>query len=395
MRAWGDWRSAEGEQCSPARGSLKVVVPEEQKPLADRADTLQLMTATAPDPMALAELWEPVLFDLSCRLRRASRSAIQEALASGSLGALSSPVGVGAGDVTFGLDAACEHELTDWLLEQALHGPLSVLTEDAGWRHLGPGDDASSGPVELPGFDHGGPRIVVDPVDGTRHLAFDLRSAWTVLGLAGPGDRAPLMSELVLGEVSELPDSRGAHYRRLWATLGGGCRFELRALEDDVVLRKGALVADDDDRVDHAYLPFFAYHPDTRSDNDRLAAGFYARIEASEGADLAQCYDDQYIASGGQIALLALGTYRMIVDARPHLATLRGRATQTAHAYDLAGAVLCAREAGCVLTALDGGTLDFPMEPTGAVGFVGFANGRTGARLLPHLLAALESFRTI
>jgi fructose-1,6-bisphosphatase/inositol monophosphatase family enzyme len=339
---------------------------------------------------ALVRAWEPRLFDLSCRLRRSSRRAIREAQAQGDLRALSTPVGQGVGDVTFGLDEACERELTGWLLEQARLGPVSVLTEDLGWRHVGPGDTSDSGPVELAGFDHGGPRIVVDPVDGTRHLAFDMRSAWTVIGLAGPGEDAPHMSELILGEVSELPDSRAAHYRRLWATAGGGCRFELRALGDDLVLRESALVADDDDRVDHAYMPFFAYHPETRPEIDRIAADFFRRLAVSENADIAHCYDDQYIASGGQLALLAMGTYRMIVDPRADLAARSGRPTQTAHPYDLAGAVLCAREAGCIVTTLEGSTLDFELDATSNVGFVGFANAQTGGRLLPYLMAALD-----
>lgn len=391
--------SAEGEQCSPLGRALKGDLARLSERAVRRADTLPHMTqrdahaagsgAEESGQDALVRAWEPRLFDLSCRLRRTSRRAIQEAIAQDDLRALSTPVGQGAGDVTFGLDEACERELTTWLLEQAQLGPVSVLTEDLGWRHMGPGE-AQSAPVDLPGFDHGGPRIVVDPVDGTRHLAFDMRSAWTVLGLAGPGDGPPRMSDLILGEVSELPDSRAAQYRRLWATAGGGCRFELRDLGDDRVVRENVLVADDDDRIDHGYMPFFAYHPQSRPEIERLSADFFQRIEDFENADTAHCYDDQYIASGGQLALLAMGTYRMVVDARAELVRRSGQPTQTTHPYDVAGAVLCAREAGCIVTSMDGSKLDFELNATSNVGFLGFANRNTGGRLLPHLLAALD-----
>ena len=46
-------------------------------------------------------------------------------------------------------------------------------------------------PGEIRPFDHGGPRVVIDPIDGTCHLMNDLRSAWTVIGLAGPGEGQP------------------------------------------------------------------------------------------------------------------------------------------------------------------------------------------------------------
>ena len=124
-----------------------------------------------------------------------------------------------------------------------------------------------------------------------------------------------------------------------------------------------------------------------------LAADFFARLEREEGADAAHCYDDQYISSGGQLALTALGTYRMVVEARAALAERRGEPTQVCKPYDVAGAVLCAEEAGCVVRGLDGATLDVPLDTDTPVSFCAFANPATHARLWPHLSAALEGAR--
>jgi fructose-1,6-bisphosphatase/inositol monophosphatase family enzyme len=349
------------------------------------------MTRPATDAAdrALARAWRGRLAELAARIRRACRDAAERAPAQ-----LDRPVGEGAGDVTFGLDEVAEAVLVEWLLERAREGPVSLLTEDAGWRHRGPAPGAPAGaePVELAGFDHGGPRIAVDPVDGTRHLMHDMRSAWTSIALAGPGAGVPRFRELALGLVSELPDARAARYRCLCAVVGEGCEVELRDLASDRVLRAGALRADTDDRVDHGYFPFFAFHPETRPEVGRLAADFFARLAAEEGAALEHCYDDQYICNVGQLVLLALGTYRLIVDPRAWLAARRGRTTQSSHPYDLAAAALCAREAGCGVTAIDGAPLDFPLDTSTPVSFVGFANGATRARLAPHLARALASF---
>jgi len=336
------------------------------------------------------DAWPERLEELGRRVRLAARAAMRSTLEREGPGAASRPVGQGAGDATFELDRVTERAVEEWLMEVARDGPLSLLTEDAGWRHVGPNaHTGASGPVTLDGFDHGGPRIAIDPVDGTRHLMADLRSAWTVIGLAGPGAVVPRLSDVCWGFVGELPDSRARAWRSLTAQRGGGCRSTLRELDGDTLLEESLLRANTDDRVDHGYFPFFAFHPDMREEVARLAADFFARLEDREGAELSHCYDDQYISSGGQLALTALGTYRMVVEARAHLAERRGRPTQVCKPYDVCGAVLCAREAGCVVLGLNGEQLDVELDVSSPVCFAAFANESTRRRAWPHLEAAL------
>lgn len=346
--------------------------------------------ATGPWVRALVPEVQALCRGISAAVRGRMRSAYAGGDHAGDRARhLASPVAHGAGDVTFGIDVAAEEAVHDWLLAMARRAPLSVLTEDAGWRHLGPGPTPGDAPVELGGFDHGGPRIAIDPIDGTRNLMYDLRGAWTVVSVAGPGAAVPRLTDLALGVVSEIPDTRGAHFRELIGVRGGGCTAAVRALGDQLVLRDGALLVDGSERPDHGYFPFFGYHPEQRAAMQLLARDFFRSIAEHEGAELAHCYDDQHISSGGQLALLALGHYRMVVDARRHWNELTGAALQTAKPYDVAGAILCAREAGAVVTRTDGGALDFPLDVTTPVDFVGFHNRGTGARLWPHLETAL------
>jgi len=331
--------------------------------------------------------WMPRLLDLAARIRRAARGALLDAIATGRLDDLMRPHEQGAGDVTYGIDVPTEAVLTTWLAEIARAAPISLLTEDAGWRHAGP--DGRGGVRALADFAHGGPRVVVDPIDGTRNLMADVRSAWTVIGACAPGGNAPRQSDVVLGVLTEIPDSRGAIARDMHAARGRGARLCEVRLQDEHVLREGPLRCDASDRADHGYFPFFRYMADQRPDIARVEADFFARLEREEGAEVRNCYDDQYISNGGQLALLALGKYRLIADLRAHLAARRGSPTLTSKPYDISGAVLVAREAGCVITAADGGELDFPLDVTTPIGFVGWHNGATRARLERHLAAAL------
>jgi fructose-1,6-bisphosphatase/inositol monophosphatase family enzyme len=336
------------------------------------------------------ELWRPRLEALCDRIRTGTREALLEALRADALSRVMHSARRGVGDITFGLDLPSEELIDGWLREEARHAPLSVLTEDSGWRHFGPAPDGC-GSVELPGFDHGGPRIAFDPVDGTRNLMVDLRSAWTVVSFAGPGSSQPRFGDLVAGITSEIPASRARSWRRLCAQRGAGTRLEEHELESAERIDARALVADGDTRVDNGYFPFFRYEPALRPSLAALEAAFFARVEEHEGADLRCVYDDQYISNAGQLVLLALGAYRMVVDARALVARRAGRVTTTSKPYDLAGALICAQEAGARVTRADGTALEFPIDAETPLDMIGYANEGTRARLEPHWLAVLSS----
>jgi len=218
----------------------------------------------------------------------------------------------------------------------------------------------------------------------------DLRPAWTVVSCAGPGRGEPRLSELELALVAEIPDSRAARFRVLEATRDGPCRFEERDLGGGALLRSRELAADGDARCDHGFFPFFRYDPAQRPQVAAVEAEFFARLARAERADLRHVFDDQYISNAGQLVLLALGTYRMIADLRAFLAARTGARTTTSKPYDLAGAVLCAQRAGCVVTAGDGASLDFPLDCVTPVHFAGWANRESARRMAPHLAEALR-----
>ncbi len=352
--------------------------------------------APQPQPSSVAEwadTWLPHLEDLAERLRACARLTMAAALQADRLETVSRPLSMGAGDTTFGIDEAVESELSQWLDERAQLAPISLLTEDAGWRHRGP--DGSGGVRELDGFDHGGPRLCVDPVDGTRHLMLDLRSAWAVIALAPPGAGTPRQREACAACLMELPDSRARVARRLSARRGAGTRVGEIELATSQLINSRELRVDGDDRMDHGYMPFFAFHPDLRANVAQLAFDFFQRLESEEGAELVHCYDDQYICNAGQLALTAMGTYRMVVDARQAIAQHRGRPAQTTKPYDVAGAILCVQEAGAVVTSLEGAELDFPWDTETPLSFAAFTNQATRERAEPHLLAALAQLRPL
>jgi len=341
------------------------------------------------------ESWKAALLqlvdDLRTQTTRALLAARDSADAARQLARPVGPRASEAGDLTFGLDVPSEAFLDRWLLQTARERPLSLLTEDRGWRHRGPDPERAGESIELPGFEHGGPRIAIDPVDGTRNLMVGLRSAWSVLSFAPAGTGMPRLSDLSAGIVSELPTLRAA-LQSTYVADSGGCLLEERELSSGALLSQELQRVDDDERVDHGYFPFFRFEPGMRPYLARLEAEFCRRLETHEGADPETIYDDQYISNAGQLTLLMQGTYRLIVDARALAASHLGAPTTTSKPYDVAGAIFCARAAGAEISAADGGELDFPIDNQTPVHMAGYVNRGTRKRLEPHLLGAQESW---
>lgn len=332
--------------------------------------------------------WEPRVRALFEGIRSATRDALLTADSRGDFTDLWRPEAQGAGDVSFGLDLPSEAFMDRWLEETARERPISLMTEDAGWRHRGP--DGSGGVAHLDHFDHGGPRIAVDPVDGTRNLMTDLRSAWTVIGFCEAGSGQPRLSDVTAGLVGELSTPREDRYRLFTARRGAGARLEQWNQAGDC-LSERPIAVDQDDRCDHGYFPFFRYAPELRASIAAVETAFFARLSEHEGADTANCYDDQYCASAGQLMQLTLGQYRFVCDLRPQAAAVTGGATTTSKPYDVSAALLIAREAGCLVHDLEGNDLDAPIDATSPVGFRAYVNRATATRLAPHLDAAIAA----
>ncbi len=74
-------------------------------------------------------------------------------------------------------------------------------------------------------------RFLVDPIDGTRGLMYDKRSAWALAGVApnkGPQTR---LRDIEVAVMSELPTSKSGQADVLWAIKGRGAhgqRVDLR-----------------------------------------------------------------------------------------------------------------------------------------------------------------------
>jgi hypothetical protein len=278
-----------------------------------------------------------------------------------------------AGDTIFGIDVAAE----DILLAHC-----RAWGESQHFTLLAEGLDPAGVVFGEPGL--GGPpfRLLVDPIDGTRGLMFDKRSAWCLMGVAPDRGAATRLADVGIAVMTELPTTRQATSDVLWCTPGGGAhgeRFDLRT----GAVRAFTPRPSQDDTLRHGFATVANFFPGGKEHLARLEEAILARALGPWNPAKAEVYSDQYICSGGQLAEVALGRDRFVLDVRPLVHRKLGAASSLAcRPYDVVTWRI-AQAAGCVVLDPFGQPLDAPLDVTTNVAFACYANARLAQRLVP------------
>ena len=276
----------------------------------------------------------------------------------------------GPGDTSFAVDRVSEARLLE--LVQGLDVPLRLVAEG-----LDPDGVTVGG---------GSPQwtLLVDPLDGTRQLAHQKRSAWVLLG-AARGEE-PTLADLEVSVAVEVPVVKAGQADVLSAVRGQrttGERVDLRdGLRCPLPVRPSSAPG-----VAQGYGGVARYFPGAREELAAIDDAVARRVLGPARAGKAQAFEDQY-CTGGTLVELAMGHDRWACDLRPLLGT--ARAGICAHPYDLAG-WLVAAQAGVHVVTPGGGQLDAPLDLTSDVAWAAYANDAVRRLVEPALQAELRS----
>lgn len=319
----------------------------------------------------------PWATELVFRLHDRIRSAVREQLATSTAADLSSEKHERAGDVSYGIDVPAEKIVRE--VASGAPEPILVVAEGIGAKVFPKGARRAAARVCL----------IVDPVDGSRELMYQKRSAFILSGLARLRDRVPNLADVDFGLVTELPVSTQSRGVQAWAVRREGAYEQLWDLDSTRPLgAERRMIASREASIRGGYATFVHYFPGTHAQMGALADEVLAGVLGPVQPGKAGAFEDTYISSGGQLYLLAAGKYRFVVDARPLLSPeLR---PLSAHPYDLAGPALLAEESGAIVTNLDGDPLRYPLNTSTDCGYVGYANPSIREEVSPHLVPALR-----
>ena len=234
--------------------------------------------------------------------------------------------------------------------------------------------------------------IVVDPIDGTRGLMYQKRSAWILTGVAPTRGAAPSLRDIEVAVQTEIPLVKQHLCDQLWAVRGGGAHAHRcnRLTGERHPLRLAPSTAS---TIAHGYATLARFFPSAREELAAIDEAIVLGALGPPAAGKAHCFEDQYASTGGQLYELMAGHDRFIADVRPLLRPLlasRGLPPALAcHPYDICGALI-AQECGVIVTDAEGSPLDAPLDIEAEVAWVGYANRQIRAQIEPLLQQALR-----
>ncbi len=226
-------------------------------------------------------------------------------------------------------------------------------------------------------------RLLIDPLDGTRGLMYQKRSAWVLTGVAPNDGRETRLSDIVLAVQTEIPLLKQHLSDQMWAVRGAGMKAQrwnrLSGKAEPLTLRRSGA-----ETIAHGFATVVRFFPGAReilAAIDDEVVGALVKPEPRRAA----CFEDQYASTAGELYELMAGHDRFIADVRP----LVNPAGLCCHPYDLC-TELIAREAGVIITDPSGAALDPPFDLTTDVAWVGYANEALRRAIEPVLQGALR-----
>jgi fructose-1,6-bisphosphatase/inositol monophosphatase family enzyme len=288
------------------------------------------------------------------------------------------------GDTIYAVDRISEDLLLEFFEHEiAPISPLVLIAEGlAGGKVILPRGTAESDAAY---------RIIVDPIDGTRGLMYQKRSAWILTGVAPNRGEKTNLSDIELAIQTELPLVKQHLSDCLWAIRGQGASAE----RFDRLTGKRAPIKLQPSRaksIAHGYAQISRFFPGVR---DELAIIDEEIVHAALGPAAhgkAHCFEDQYASTGGQLYELMSGHDRFIADIRPLMESLLGRRGAPlgicCHPYDIC-TELIAREAGVIVTDVRGRKLSAPLNVEADIDWAGYANDAIRAQIEPLMQTAL------
>jgi fructose-1,6-bisphosphatase/inositol monophosphatase family enzyme len=228
-------------------------------------------------------------------------------------------------------------------------------------------------------------RIIVDPIDGTRGLMYQKRSAWILTGVAPNRGDATSLQDITAAVQTEIPLLKQHLSDQMWAVKGQGASSERhnRLTGESAPLQ---LRPSKSGTIAHGFSTISRFFPGARevlaAIDDEIASGALGPVTPGKAA----CFEDQYISSGGQLYELMAGKDRFIADLRPLLKQLG----ICCHPYDVCTALIAA-ELGVLVTDPFGQPLNPPLNVEADVAWAGYANEQIRRQVEPLLQAALRN----
>ena len=336
------------------------------------------MSLTAPD-------WNTCR-TLLCSLEEAIREAVIGARQRDGAEGFSAVAEVAEADTIYAVDKISEEAIFAWFEKNwPSQWSIQVIME---------GIDDGTKVVFPEGAD---PQLVciLDPIDGTRNIMYDKRSAWIIGGLGPmPEDRPPTLRDLTVAAMTELPVLKQTLGDQISGIRGCGPEGLVRERVNLLTGERTAFASRPSAATDlkHGFSSLVKFFPEGKALVSTLEESLWKEVFAGESAGSPLVFDDQYISTAGQFYEILVGHDRFLADLRPLVLRKLGvPSALVCHPYDVA-AMLPLEESGAILEDPYGNPLDGPLDTVSPIAWVGFANKTIADQVRPILHRLREEY---
>lgn len=297
----------------------------------------------------------------------------------------------GNDDTIYAIDRISEKRIIEYFENEiAAIAPVILIAEGLG----------GTGQVVLP---HGTKenqakfRIIMDPIDGTRSLMYQKRSAWILTGVApNLGDDTNLQ-DIEYAIQTEIPLVKQHLSDVIFAYRGKGVEaMRFNRLNGEYTSIE--LSPSKANSIEQGFAMITRFFNGARDVLAKIDDEIIGSILGNAQPGKAQCFEDQYLSTGGQLYELICGHDRFVADLRPQLeAILKERGLPLGlccHPYDLC-TELIARESGVIITDPSGNPVSSKLNVTDSVSWMGYANKKIQNQVESHFKAVMKKYQLL
>lgn len=325
---------------------------------------------------------------LLCDLQNSIREALVAARAQNDITEFARVAAQTSADTIYAIDRVSEEAILEWF---AAHWPASEPVELV-MEGLEDGEAVCFPPtirVEDTKW-----KCILDPIDGTRGIMYDKRSAWSLAALAPQKGEATNLRDITIAAMSELPTSKAYLADQVSGVRGCGreglvCE-RLNMLDSSKTSWTPHPSTARDFR--HGFAAWARFFPEGKSLLAKVEEELWDELIGLNSSTSPVVFDDQYISTGGQLFEILVGHDRMQGDLRPlAYAKLGYDSSLVCHPYDICTAFLL-EEAGGIVEAPDGSALSVPLDTTSSVMWMMFANETLANQVRPVLRRLIKEY---
>lgn len=323
---------------------------------------------------------------LLCRLEDSIRAALLAARDSQAAADFARVASVTAADTIYQIDRVSEEAILAWF--------------DAHWPARWPVELVMEGlEGEAVTFPRGTPlartafKCILDPIDGTRNLMYDKRSAWALAAVAPQRGKKTHLGDVIVAAMTELPTGKQWAADQVSGVKGCGPaglvaeRVDVRGGGRRRWTPRPSRAAD----FKHGFASLARFFPEGKGLLAQVEEGLWNALGLG-GHSSPLVFEDQYISTGGQLYELLVGHDRMLGDLRPRAFRKLGlESAHVCHPYDICTALLL-QEAGGVVETPEGGPLRPPLDTTTPVAWMGYAHPGLARQVRPVLRRLMKEY---